>query len=93
MASWTFVTNHGAVLALISEHAEITAREIATELGITERSVHRIISDLEVEGYIRRHKVGRTNRYHVNPELPLRLPNQRDTVVGDLLKVLVTEEA
>lgn len=92
MATWTFVTNHGAVLALISEHAEITAREIAAQLGITERSVHRIIADLESEGYIRKHRVGRANRYHVNPDLPLRLPNQRDTVVGDLIKVLVTRE-
>ena len=92
MTTWTFITNHGAVLALVAQHREITAREIAATLQITERSVHRIISDLEGEGYVRKRKVGRTNRYTVNPEKPLRHETQRDTLVGDLLNVLLPDE-
>lgn len=88
MTTWTFITNHGSVLALIAHNAEITAREIASQLGITERSVHRIISDLEVEGYITRQRSGRANRYKVNQELPLRRHYQKETVVGHLLDVL-----
>ena len=90
--TWTFITNHGAVLALIAKHIEITAREIAVQLGITERSVHRIISELEGEGYIRKRRIGRSNRYAVNPDLPLRHQTQRDTGIGDLLQVLMPEE-
>jgi len=90
MATWTFVTNYGSVLALIAQHGEITAREIASQLGITERSVHRIITDLEAEGYVRKRRVGRVNRYTVNHDLPLRRSDQRDTAVGELLKVLVS---
>ncbi len=89
--SWTFITNHGAVLAHIARHGQITAREIASELGITERSVHRIISDLEEAGYLSRHRDGRVNRYEVNAALPLRHPDKRDTAVGELLKVLLTD--
>lgn len=88
MSDWTFITNHGAVLALIGQNREITAREIAAQLGITERSVRRIIDDLEIGGYIRKKKEGRTNRYEVDLHLPLRQKTQRDVVVGDLLKVL-----
>ena len=54
MSTLTFTTNHGAVLALIGKHGPITAREIAAKLGITERSVMRIIKDLENEAYIQR---------------------------------------
>jgi len=92
VTTWTFITNYGSVLALISEHREITAREIANTLGITERSVHRIIAGLEAEGYIQRRRVGRVNRYTVKHDLPLRRSNQRDTAVGELLKVLTSGE-
>lgn len=88
MSSWTFITNHGAVLALVGQHERITTREIAAELGITERSVLRIIKDLETAGYIRRRREGRANHYQVNAEAPLRRRERRDVAVGELLKVL-----
>ena len=88
MSSWTFITNHGAVLAIIGRHDRITARTIAAELGITERSVLRIIKDLETEGYIRKQRIGRSNQYEVNREAPLRRREGRDVVIGELLKIL-----
>ncbi|HEX6385452.1 MAG TPA: winged helix-turn-helix transcriptional regulator [Anaerolineae bacterium] len=88
MTSWTFITNHGAVLALVGQRGRITAREIAAELGITERSVLRIIKDLEEAGYIRKRREGRSNRYEVNRNAPLRRSERRDVAVGELLKVL-----
>jgi predicted ArsR family transcriptional regulator len=92
MSSWTFITNHGAVLALIGKHGQITAREIAAELGITERSVMRIIKDLETEGYIQIEREGRANRYKVNSQAMLRRQETRDIVVSDLLQVLTKEK-
>ena len=91
MTSWTFITNHGAVLGLIARRGQITAREIALALGITERSVHRIISDLEVGGYLEKRKEGRVNWYQVNHDLPLRRPEQKDAIVGGLLSLLLPE--
>jgi DNA-binding Lrp family transcriptional regulator len=91
MSSWTFITNHGAVLALIGQYGQITVRDIATDLGITERSVLRIIKDLEDEDYITKTKMGRVNHYQVNAFLPIRRPERRDVFVRDLLKVLVKE--
>ena len=92
MRSWTFITNHGAVLALIGRHGQITAREIAAELHITERTVMRIIGDLETEGYIGKRREGRLNRYQVNTQAPLRRHDIRDVVVGDLLGVLYDDD-
>lgn len=85
---WTFITNHGAVLALVGQSETITAREIAARLGITERTVLRIIKDLESEGYIQIKKDGRINNYTVNMNQPLRRPDQRDNSVAELLGVL-----
>ena len=88
MPSWSFITNHGEVLSLVARYGHITAREIANQLGITERSVLRIISDLEAEGYLERTRDGRVNYYEVNHDLPLRRPELRDTAVGELLHLL-----
>ncbi len=86
--AWTFITNHGAVLALIGRRSQITAREIAAQLGITERTVQRIIRDLADSGYIMRSRVGRVNRYEVDERRPLRRSDQPDVLVADLLHIL-----
>ena len=91
MSGWTFITNHGAVLALVGQEKEITAREIATRLQITERSVMRIIRDLEKAGYIIVEKAGRMNNYQVNSAHPLRRPETRDVMVGELLNILQSD--
>jgi predicted transcriptional regulator of viral defense system len=85
MSNWRFVTNHWGVLTQVAKHPQITMREIAAHLGITERSVHRIISHLETEGYLTRVRDGRVNYYTVNPDLPLSRPELQDVLVGGLL--------
>lgn len=88
MPIWSFITNHGAILATIAKNPTLTAREIAIRLGITEGSVRRIIGDLEAGGYLKRMKNGRNNEYEVNHELPLPWPEDRAVPVGELLRVL-----
>ena len=88
---WTFITNHGLILSYISHKASSTAREIAMYVGVTERTTHKIISDLETEGYITRRKVGRRNVYSVDPQLPLRHHTKQDIMVSELLEALTNE--
>ena len=90
-ARWTFITNHGLVLSYISHKASSTAREIAMYVGVTERTTHKIISDLESEGYITRRKIGRRNVYSVDPQLPLRHHTKQDIMVSELLEALTNE--
>ncbi|MEZ6077839.1 MAG: hypothetical protein R3C56_19845 [Pirellulaceae bacterium] len=49
-------------------------REVALQVGITERGVQRIVQDLEDGGFIRREKIGRKNHYQVLTEQSLRHP-------------------
>ena len=85
---WTFITNHAAVLSLLVNYPRITAREISQEVGITERSVRMIISDLDKGGYISKTREGRGIRYTVNVERPMRHKTQRDVAVNRLLSIL-----
>ena len=85
---WTFITNHAAVLSLLANYPRITAREISQEVGITERSVRMIISDLDKGGYISKTREGRGIRYTVNVERPMRHKTQRDAAVNRLLSIL-----
>lgn len=86
--TWTFLTNHGRVLAYLAKHPRATTREIALEAGVTERTIQKIISDLEADGYIIRQKIGRCNSYIIHPDMPMRHPMERDYAVGSLLLAL-----
>ena len=85
---WTFLTNHGRVLAYIAKKPQSTTQEIAQEAGITLRAVQKIITELEAGGYIARHKEGRCNRYSVYSEMPMRHPLEREHAVGDILQAM-----
>jgi len=87
MAEWGFITNHGLALAAIARHPRSIAREIGDAVGITERAVHKIIKDLEAEGYITKTKVGRQNQYRIHSAMPLR-EEASDADVGELLVML-----
>lgn len=91
MSGWTFITNHGAVLISINHHNMITTRELAKDLGITERSVFRIIKDLESNGYIQKERVGRKNHYQINRNVTLRREALREVAVDELLNALLPE--
>lgn len=86
--NWTFLTNHGHVLGCLAEDPDIRARDVAEQVGITERAAQGIIADLVAEGYVTRTKVGRRNRYEVNADAPLRHSLEDDHTVGDLLGML-----
>jgi len=88
MGKWTFITNHAIVLSYLAKHPSITARQLALEIGITERTVRTIIAELESEGYIVKAKEGRRVRYGVKAALPLRHSTQLNKEVGQLLKLL-----
>jgi len=88
MPDWTLLSTHGLVLLSVADKPEVTTREIADTIGIAERSVQRVVSDLDSADYIKRKRVGRRNHYDVNREKPLRSPVKQDKSVGDLLNGL-----
>ena len=88
LPKWTFLTNHAHVLIAIDRNPELRQRDISHAVGITVGAVQKIIQELEAGGYIQRERVGRRNRYTLEPSLPLRHPLENNRTVGDLLTTL-----
>jgi predicted DNA-binding transcriptional regulator len=87
-ARWTFLTNHSHVLILLSRDSSMVLREVAAQIGITERAVQRIIAELEDGGFIEREKIGRQNHYRIRTRSPLRHPIESHRTIGDLLNLI-----
>lgn len=85
---WTFLTNHSHVLVLLSRNPSMVLRQVALQVGITERAVQRIISDLETGGIIEREKIGRQNHYRIQHHQSLRHPIEAHRTIGDLLALV-----
>jgi hypothetical protein len=85
---WTFLTNHSHVLISLSRNPTLVLREVAIQVGITERAVQRIIADLEIAGVIEREKVGRQNHYRIRTDQSLRHPIESRRSVGELLGII-----
>jgi DNA-binding IclR family transcriptional regulator len=92
MPQYQFLTNHAQVLLCVTHDPGIRLRDIAQTVGITERSAHRILSELVDDGYVVRERSGRRNVYKVEPELPVHHSLTQKTEqrrIGDLLEVLL----
>ena len=90
--TWTFLTNHARILILIAETSGIRLRDLADQVGITERAAQRIVAELEAAGYLTHEKVGRRNQYHLRPDAHLRHPLEDDVEVGRLLDLFVDRD-
>jgi predicted transcriptional regulator len=84
-SGWTFLSNHAHVLVCIARNPRIRLREVAVLVGITERGVQKIVSELADAGVIERTREGRRSRYTVRRDEPLRHPIEARCSVGDLL--------
>jgi hypothetical protein len=89
--SWSFLTNHARVLVCIAHDPGVRLRDIATRVGITERSAYAIVTDLTAAGYVVKEKDndGRRNRYQIQTHLPLPESLGRERTIGEVLDVLV----
>ncbi len=87
---WTFLTNHAHVLLCLYDQPEMRLREVAIRVGITERMVQKIVSELEEAGYLTIEKQGRCNAYRLHTSLKLRHSLEAHHSIGELLKLLAT---
>ncbi len=88
-AVWTFLTNHSHVLICLARDPSARLRDVADEVGITERAVQRIVTDLENGGVLTRTREGRRNRYSIHGERRLRHPVESHRSVLDLLSLVL----
>jgi predicted transcriptional regulator len=80
--AWTLLSNHGHVLVCLALDPEVRMRDIATQVGITERAVQIIIRDLIEAGLVTATKVGRRNRYTLVRSQTFRHPLEANVHIG-----------
>ncbi len=85
---WTFLTNHSHVLICIVEDTSVRTRDIAVRVGMTERAVQRIVTELCDAGYVSKVRQGRRNQYSVHLDRRLRHPVEGHCTVSELLETV-----
>jgi predicted ArsR family transcriptional regulator len=86
--TWSFLTNHARALLSIERDSGVRLRDIAADLGITERRAFGILSDLAETGYIVKTRGGRRNSYEIQAHLPLPEGTGTGRTVGEVLELL-----
>jgi predicted transcriptional regulator len=86
--NWRFLTNHTQVLLCIARDPDIRLRDVAVQVGITERAAQRILLDLIEAGAVARERQGRRNRYVIDKKTEMRHAAQDGHEVGELLDLL-----
>ena len=85
---WTFLSNHGHVLVCLAKDPNARTRDVADAVGITERAVQQIVSDLVEQGYLIKDKVGRRNRYSVVRRAHFRHDLESEVTLGQFLDLV-----
>ena len=88
MGDWTFFSNYGHVLVCLARNREARLRDVALEVGITERAVQKIVRDLQDADMLTVTKQGRCNRYRINKRKSLRHGLESHCTVGKLLNLV-----
>ena len=90
-SQWTYLTNHAHVLLAIARDHDVRLREIASQVGITERAVQKIIAELEDAGALTKSRDGRRNHYEVNTEVSLRHPMEAHRTLNSLVRMVLDD--
>lgn len=86
--SWTFLTNHTHLLVVLSREPQSRIRDLADQVGITQRAVQRILAELVADGILKVRKEGRRNTYRIQRRARLRHPLEHKHTIGELLDLL-----
>ena len=91
MSNWTIFSNHGHVLVCLARDSEARLRDVAADVGLTERAVQKIVRDLQESGMISVSKHGRRNRYRIDYSKTLRHDLEAHCTLGALVDVVVNQ--
>ncbi|KAB8194742.1 MarR family transcriptional regulator [Nonomuraea phyllanthi] len=91
-SAWTFLTHHARVLLEIARDPQARVRDMAATIGITERAVQGIVSDLHQAGYVSIDRVGRRNEYSLNLDARFRYRTEANLPVRLLIDMFTQHD-
>ncbi len=77
-------------MLFLADQPDARLRDLASGLGVTERTAFGVVADLSEAGYVVKERDGRRNRCHIQRDLPLRDDIGRERSVGELLDLLAS---
>jgi len=90
--SWTFFSNFAHVLVCLTHKPQPTTRQMALQVGITERAVQRILARLVEAGVISVKKNGRRNRYTIDRKQRLRHQLESHRTIGEFIELIDNDD-
>jgi len=90
-STWTFFSNHTHVLVCLARDPTARLRDVAEQVGITERATQRIVGHLESAGVLIKERDGRRNSYSINMDHPLHHILESHKSVGSLLRMVLDD--
>jgi len=91
MSNWTLLSNHGHVLVCLARDSEARLRDVAADVGITERAVQKIVRDLQDGGMVSVTKNGRRNSYRLHKKKTLRHELELHCTLRDFISIVAKE--
>lgn len=85
---WTFLSNHAHVLICVARNPDARVRDVAEQVGITDRAVQRILTELEEGDVLLRERRGRRTHYAIRDDAHLRHPLESHRRVMDLVALI-----
>ena len=86
---WNFLSSYAHVLICLAENPQARMREIASQVGLTERTVYRLITRLDEAGILKRRRRGRRNYYEITASTPLPHPLEARCSMENLLRTVL----
>jgi DNA-binding IclR family transcriptional regulator len=86
---WHLLSSHARVLVCLARDPKVRLRDVARAVGLTERAVQRIVSDLDEWGLVHKHRDGRRNYYVLVLDARLADPIEGQLTVGELVSPFV----
>ena len=91
MSNWTLFSNHGHVLICLARNPQARLRDVAADVGITERAVQKIVRDLQDGGMVSVTKSGRRNQYRIHKKQSFRHDLVAHCDLNDLIRIVKKE--
>ncbi len=88
MSKWTLFSNHGHVLVCLARDPDARLRDVAADVGITERAVQKIVRDLQDGNMVSVTKNGRRNCYRIHNKKSLRHDLEAHSTLSDLANII-----
>lgn len=89
MSNWNIFSNHGHVLLYLAREPGARLRDVAANVGITERAVQKIVRDMQDAGVVSVSKVGRRNRYAIDADAALRHRLEAHCTIGQVVDIVL----